>query len=62
MVDSVFSEIIHKLSRFDIVELQEVKRIWMQELKKNNVSERIQIACEAICDEISAYKQNNVTV
>lgn len=62
MVDSVFSEIIHKLSRFDIVELQEVKRIWMQELKKNNVSERIQIVCEAICDEILACKQNNVAV
>lgn len=57
MIDVVFSEMIHKLSGFSISELQEIKKIWMQELKRNNIGTGIRLACASVRDEIVAYKQ-----
>ena len=57
MIDVVFSEMIHKLSSVSVSELQEIKKIWMQELKRNNIGAGMQLACASVCDEIVAYKQ-----
>lgn len=57
MIDVVFSEMIHKLSGFSISELQDIKEIWMTELKRNSIGAGIQLACASVCDKIVAYKQ-----
>lgn len=57
MIDIVFSEMIHKLSSASVSELQEIKKIWMQELKRNNIGTGIRLACASMCDEIATYKQ-----
>ena len=57
MIDMVFSEMIHKLSGFNVLELQDIKEIWVTELKRNNVGTGIILACASMCDEIVAYKQ-----
>lgn len=57
MIDTVFSEMIHRLSGFTVLELQDIRAVWTAELERNHVGTGMKRLCLIMRDEIITCKQ-----
>ena len=58
-LDNVYKELIHELLKFNVEQLEEIKREWQEQIRVNGISEKIMNICMKLCDEVIRNKSED---
>lgn len=58
-LDKLYIEIIKELLKFNVDQLEEIKREWQEQIRVNGISEKIMSICMKLCDEVIMNKSED---
>lgn len=58
-LDKLYIEIIKELLKFNVEQLEEIKREWQEQIRVNGISEKIMNICMKLCDAVIRNKSED---